>query len=162
VVQSVIVTATGYTDTVAVTFTVTQSTWATLSLGTAAECTAIEPVLAASGVITSAILLYAKDELHAWIESRFVDLQNELEDEESGLTLPDCIKDVRNLRTCYRYLALALGLNAVITAGQNDLLEKKAKDHMRNALHWFTNWAARAPFELGDYHHAHGTIRLVQ
>jgi len=162
VAQSVIVSATGYTDTVAVTFTVAQPTWATLSLGTAAECTIMEPIIAASSVVTSAILLYAKDELRAWIESRFADLQNQLDDEESDLLLIGCIKDVRNLRTCFRYLALSLGLNAVITAGENDLLEKKAKEHMRNALHWFTNWAARAPFELGDYDRAHGTIRLVQ
>lgn len=159
---SVIVKATGYDDTVEVTFDVSIANWNQLNLGSVTDCIKYDSLLADSSVIKSETLLYAKDELRAWIESRFADMQDDLDDYSADIELVDNIKDLRNLRQCFRYLVLSLGLSAVVVAGQDDMNSIRAEQHNVSALQYFTRWCNRKPFELGFYRVPYGTIRFVQ
>jgi len=156
---NLVIEATGYDDATAILEYVVCD-WSSLTLYTTDEVTAIEPIVSSSLVSSSQLIV--KQELLDDISSRFTSLQNELDDEESGIVIQDNIRDIRLLKQSARSRCLAIVLSAGQVSVSDDVPGIKAMEYMRRSLNEFARWAGIAPFDLGDYGRAHGTVRLVQ
>ena len=151
--------ATGYDDATADLLYVVCD-WSSLTLFTTAEITALEPAMVDSAMI-SAIAISVKTEIMDNIASRFADIQNDLDDEVSGINIHDNIRDIRLLRQCARSLCVSMAMGIGRVSIDSDVAGSKAVEYRIKSMREFSQWAAISPFDLGDYTRAHGTVRFI-